>query len=175
MSTAISAGLRTGRWEFVSSLTSAGFAVRELGVKTVSGQFPVQAAWVDVDASGRPVAVHASLDVAGVDTGNARRDRDLRKPGLLDTAQYPTLTFDGGPAQRTSDTEWVVPGRLTGHGASVELTLHVETTSMRDDHIALRAITELDRRELGVTAPRVLIGRRIGVHIDATFAAPARR
>ncbi|HEU5267995.1 MAG TPA: YceI family protein, partial [Jatrophihabitans sp.] len=75
----------------------------------------------------------------------------------------------------TGDAEWVVPGRLSGHGASVELTLQVQTTSMSTGQIALRALTELDRRALGVTAPRILIATRIAVHIDATFTAPAPR
>jgi polyisoprenoid-binding protein YceI len=168
------ATVRTGRWEFVSSLTCAGFAVRNFGVKTVRGQLPVRSARVDVDESGRPSGVHATLDVAGIDTGNARRDRDLRGPRLLDVAQYPMITFDSSAIEQVGDTEWVVTGRLAGHGTHVEVSMQVQVTSTRDGGIAVRAVTEFDREALGVTAPRFLIGRRIAVDISATFRTAAR-
>jgi polyisoprenoid-binding protein YceI len=167
------ATVRTGRWEFVSSLTCAGFAVRNFGVKTVRGQLPVRSAWIDVDESGRPAGMHATVDVAGIDTGNARRDRDLRGPRLLDVAQYPVLTFDSSAIERVGDTEWIVTGRLAGHGMHVEVSMQVQITSTHDGGIAVRAVTEFDREALGVKAPRFLIGRRVAVDISAAFSAAA--
>jgi polyisoprenoid-binding protein YceI len=164
--------LRTGRWQFVSSLTSARLAVRNFGVKTVHGQLPVLEAWVDVDASGRPTAVHATLDLAGLDTGNARRDRDLRAPRLLDTAKYPTVTFDAAAPTQVGETEWTVAGRLTGRATAADLTLQVRVAPPRDGQVGVHAVTELDRCALGVTAPRLLIGRRVAICVDATFTAP---
>ncbi len=163
--------VRPGRWEFVGSLSSAGFAVRNFGFKTVRGQLPVRAARVDVDESGRPTAVHATLDVAGIDTGNARRDRDLRGRRHLDTAQYPVLTFAAASVEQVGDTEWVVAGRLAGHGASVDVSMQARVTATREGGIAVSAIGEFDRRALGIDAPRFLIGRRIAIDINAVFSA----
>jgi polyisoprenoid-binding protein YceI len=164
--------LRAGRWQIVSSLSCAGLAVRNFGVKTVQGRIPVLDAWVDVDASGRPTAVHATLDLAGIDTGNTRRDRDLRAPRLLDTAKYPTVTFDGAAPKQVGVEEWTVAGRLAARATSVEVTLQVRVTSAAEGQIGIHAVTELDRRDLGVTAPRFLIGRRVAICVDAAFTAP---
>jgi polyisoprenoid-binding protein YceI len=158
---------RTGRWELVPARTSAGFAVRSLGVAIVHGQIPVTAAWVDVDAAGRPKAVHAELDLTCIDTGNPRRDRDLRKPRLLDTAHHPALTFDGIAADTTID------GMLTGRAAT-RVSLDITSVTPSDaGMITAHATTAFDRVALGVRAPRFLIGRRIAVVIDVTFAPPS--
>lgn len=158
---------RTGRWELVPARTRAGFAVRSFGVATVRGHIPVTAAWVDIDASGRPTAVHAELDLNRIDTGNPRRDRDLRKPHLLDTARHPALTFDGAAAGTTVD------GLLTGRTAT-HVSLDITSAPPSDaGMVTAHATTTFDRAGLGVRAPRFLIGRRIAVLIDATFAPPS--
>jgi polyisoprenoid-binding protein YceI len=159
--------LRSGRWELVPARTSASFAVRSLGVVTVRGHIPVTAAWADVDAAGRPKAVNAELDLTRLDTGNPRRDHDLRKPHLVDTAHHPTLTFDGTAADTTVD------GVLTGR-ASARVSLDVTSITPSDTGmVTVHATTAFDRAALGVRAPRFLIGRRIAVVIDATFAPPS--
>jgi polyisoprenoid-binding protein YceI len=158
--------LRSGRWELVPARTSATFAVNNFGVATVRGQIPVTAAWVDVDAAGRPTAVHAELDLTRIDTGNQRRDHDLRKPRLLDTAHHPALTFDGTAAGM------IVDGVLTGR-APARVSLDVTSiTPGNAGTVTAHATTVFDRMALGVRAPRLLIGRRIAVVIDVTFAPP---
>ncbi len=161
--------LRTGRWELVPARTSACFAVRNFGLATVRGQIPVTAARVDVDAAGRPTAVHAELDLTRIQTGNQRRDRDLRKPGLLDTAHHPVLTFDG------IASGMIVDGVLTGLAAT-RASLDVTSVTCGDGGtITVHTTTELDRVALGLRAPRLLIGRRIAVVVDVTFAPPSAR
>ena len=159
--------LRAGRWELVPTRTSASFAVRNFGAATVRGQIPVTTAWADVDATGQPTAVHAELDLTRIDTGNPRRDRDLCKPRLLDTAQHPALTFDGIAAGG------IVDGVLTGRAAT-RVSLDITSVAPGDGGtITAHATTAFDRAALGVRAPRFLIGRRIAVVIDATFAPPS--
>lgn len=158
----------TRRWEVVSSLSSAGFAVRNLGVKTVRGQVPVRDAWVEVDAAGRPLALSATLDLAGIETGSARRDRDLAKPHLLDLARFPVLAFSGRAGEPDGE-RWQLPGTLTGHGASTAVVLAATVSEASGDEVRVRAVTAFDRRDLGVHAPRFMIGRRITVTIDAVL------
>ncbi|MGH8862300.1 MAG: YceI family protein [Jatrophihabitantaceae bacterium] len=157
----------TRRWTVVASLSCAGFAVRNLGIRTVTGRIPIRDASVDVEGGGRPVTVRADLDLAGIDTGNARRDRDLAKPRLLDTGKYPVLAF-AATAGSPDGTGWELPGVLTAHGASIDVVLAAEVLQ-RGDEVTVRARTWFDRRDLGVTVPRFFIGRRIDVTIDAVL------
>lgn len=155
------------RWNVMITLSCASFAVRNFGVKTVTGQIPIQEAWVDVDGADRPIAVHASLNMAAVSTGNARRDHDLAKPSLLDTARYGELVFTGGPGE-PGDGCWLVPGTLSGHGSSVEVELAV-TVQRSGAEVAIRATTSFDRRDLGIRAARFMVGTRIAVTVDAVL------
>ena len=173
MTHTIAGQLRTGRWQLVSSLSSASFTVRNFGALRVTGHVPITAAWVDIDDLGRPGRVHAELDLAGVDTGNVRRDRDLRTPRLLDTERFPGMTFTGAGQAPTADGVQL-PGRLTAHGRFVDLTLTAgPVREVQPDVLGVRATTEFDRRDLGITAPRFLIGAHIAVIIDAAFRRPA--
>ncbi|MGN6606365.1 MAG: YceI family protein [Jatrophihabitans sp.] len=169
--TASLTGLRTGRWTAASTLTSATFTVRHaLGLARVQGCVPVVDASVDVDASGRPAAVSATLDLTRIDTGNRRRDADLQQPRLLDTASAPTLTFAGRVV--TTDAGVEVVGRLAGRAAADVVLRVVEIDDGGDGgdgSVHVVATTRLDRRALGVRAPRVLIGRVVQIRLDLTF------
>ncbi len=173
MTGVLAAPLTTGRWDVLNTLSCARFAVRNLGWKTVRGSIPILEASLEVDHQGQPASVDAMLDVTGIDTGNSRRDRDLAKPRLLDTAQYPTLTFHGTRIE-TYGAGWKVTGRIDAHGAAADVVLDVTVLDGSDpNRVAVRASTSFDRRELGVRAPRFMIGRRIAVTVDAVLRRPA--
>lgn len=159
----------TGRWELVNSLSCAGFAVRNLGVKVVRGQVPIRYAWVDVDEHGQPIALRAELDLVGIDTSNARRDRDLRKPNLLGTDRFPALTFTfAGGAAKADDDTWLLPGRLAARGTEIDAVLAASSRA-DGDRVTVHATTTLDRRALNVRAPRLLIGAQVTVTIEAVL------
>ena len=162
--------LRAGRWEHDASTSRATFTVRDFGFMTVRGSVPIVSAAVDVDENGAPVAVYATLDLTGMATGHRKRDRDLQKPHLLDTGRHPRLSFTGSPVQRADG--WQVPGRLTGR-ATTDVTLDAHILDRSDSgELTVRAACTLDRRKLGVRAPRLLIGRYVAVRIEAAFAPP---
>ena len=137
----------------------------------VRGWVPITSAAVDVDETGAPRSVRAQLDLASIDTGNPRRDRDLRKPKLLDLDQHPRLTFVAG-APIPVDGGWTATGTLTARGTQVPITLRVAVTGSGDD-LVVTATGVLDRSTLGMRVPRFVIGLRVRFHVVATFVAPA--
>ena len=159
------------RWELMTSLSSAGFTVRNLG-RTVRGQVPIRSASVEVDGVGRPISVHAELDLGSIDTAHARRDRDLRKPHLLNSDRFPTMTFTSTNVE-AHDDGWLLSGPLAARGAEIDVTL---TTTVRHDgeHVTVHGTAVFDRRALGIRAPRLMIGRRIEVAIDAVLRPAAQ-
>lgn len=163
-----------GRRQIVTTLSSAGFSVRSLGLTTVTGTVPITSAWVDVDTRGAPASVHATLDLASLDTGNPRRDGHLRSPSLLDLERHPTLRFCGRPTR--TDRGWTLYGTVEAHGASTRILLEASVSEGADGSTTVRASGTLDRRDLGVRAPRFLIGRRVEVHLDVMLVpAPEGR
>jgi polyisoprenoid-binding protein YceI len=166
MTTTASAELTAGRWSVDLARSTATFRVANLG-RTVTGTVPITAGALDVDAAGNPTAITGTLDLAAIHTGNKRRDKDLRKPSLLDLDQHPTMTFVADTIT-VSPEGWAVTGWLTARGVTVLLRGTAEL-STEDGSVALTAHTRLDRRSFGVRAPRFLIGHGVDITVTATI------
>lgn len=168
----------TTRREMIPGLCRAQFSVRNLGCNTVTGDVPVTAGWVEAAADGTPLAVQASLDLGSLTTGNARRDRDLRKPSLLDLDRWPTLVFAGRPEPHADEPDagephaqgWSVRGTLEAHGASLPITLAATAVTGADGVATIQASGEFDRRDLAIRAPRIIIGRRVRVRLEVAVS-----
>ena len=158
-------GIPTGRW-VLHTPSTAIFRVRNLGVKTVQGSVPICS--TEASVADGACSVHAELDLSRIHTGNTKRDADLAKPKLLDTARFPTMTFVGsGP--------WALPGAqpMTGafaaHGHSIELELSCTVERRGEHELAVHGGGGFDRLDLGIKAPSFMIGRRIDVELSVLF------
>ena len=131
-----------------------------------------------MDTSASPTGVAAGVPVGRwtIDPGNsaaefanAKRNRDLRGHRLLDTEQFPDLTFTATEV-RANEDGWLLTGSMTAHGATIPLTLDVTlTTGPTNGQFTVHATTTFDRRDLGIKAPRLVIGHDVRIQIDAQF------
>ncbi|MDQ3715394.1 MAG: YceI family protein [Actinomycetota bacterium] len=155
-----------GTWTLAGP-TVAGFNVGNLG-KRVRGTIPVSSAHFEIREDGSVRDVHAVLDIASIDTGHAKRDSDLRKPGLLDLNNHPQMTFDAAEVVALKDG-WTVNGLLTVKGTTREITLDVTVEQPSEGTARVRMNGRLDRRHYGIKAPRFLIGALVDLQIEAVF------
>jgi polyisoprenoid-binding protein YceI len=140
--------------------------------KTVVGTVPVLSGSVQVTADGEPVQVAAELDLAGVETGNARRDRDLRGHRFFHVERGATLHVTAGLARPDGEGRWVLTGELVLHTVRCPVELTAELVSLAGDRAVVRATTSLDRRDVGIDVPQLMVGRRVDVVVDAVLRAP---
>ncbi|MGW6443391.1 YceI family protein [Lentzea sp. NPDC055074] len=162
--------LAAGVWHADVRRSTASFQVGNLGRKT-HGTVPVTAGTVEVGTDGALLSVHGVLDLGAISTGNAKRDLDLRKPGLLDLDRYPTMTFTS-TSVRTVGGGWHVTGALAARGTETVLDGTVALSS-RDGQVVMTATARLDRRTLGIRAPGFLIGRYVDITVTAVVAHSA--
>jgi polyisoprenoid-binding protein YceI len=165
MTTTSPAGLVVGRWVLDVASSTATFHVASLG-RTVTGTVPFIEGTVDTGPDGLPSAITGSLDLGAIDTGNARRDADLRKPRFLDLDTHPTMAF-AADTVTAAPAGWTVAGRLSARGSSVRLTGDV-AVSRQDQSATLTGHTRVDRRALGIRAPRIMMGRQVDITVTAT-------
>lgn len=165
-------GATATTWEVDTSRATAAFSVGNLGVRQVSGTVPVLDGVVTTDGHGGVLALRARLDATGVDTGHARRDRDLRAHGLLAVEQVPTWSFVSEAVTVDGDG-WLVTGVLTVRRPCPVQVRVAAAQPLPDGGLRVRATTSLDRRDAGVRAPRVLVGRHVDVALDVVLR-PAR-
>lgn len=142
--------------------SSAGFAVKHMMVSTVRGEITLASGTVSFDEKN-PAAtkVEAALDIATVNTGNAKRDEHLKSADFFDAAKFPQITFKSRKAWKQG-SNLAVLGDLTIHGVTKEVTLTVEqpTAELKDAWGLLRrgatATTTINRKDFGLAYNSVL-------------------
>jgi len=122
--------------------------------------------------------VAASIDVAGIDTREPKRDEHLRSPDFLDVAKYPTITFASTKIEQISKDRFKVTGDLTMRGVKKPVILEVQGTPapMKDPFgntkLGGTATTTINRQDFGVAwskkldAGGVVVGDDVDITID---------
>lgn len=157
-----------GRWSAVPEHSEARFHVRDKLVATVHGRMPVEDGGAFVSDDGDVVEAWVEVSVAGIATGNAHRDNDLRKPRLLDAVAHPRVRVEATRAVSTT-TGWTARGYLSANEGRAPLDLTATTVATSGDEIRVRVTGRLDRAPLGIKVPSLIIGRFIDVDAELTF------
>jgi polyisoprenoid-binding protein YceI len=147
------------------------------GLFTVHGTFRLRSGQVTIAAEPGGSSVRASIDADSYASGNAKRDADVRSPGLLDARGFPDIVFTGRGAHRDG-ADWVVAGSVTAHGTPVPAQVRVTGVSgaRTGGEAAIRflATARLDRASFGVTRKKGMVGRTVTVVIETVGQRPER-
>lgn len=159
----------TGVWTAVPEACRAGFRVRDKLVGVVAGTIPVRSGVVQVGAAGDVRSARLELDVTGIATGNAHRDRDLRKPRFLAAGEHPILVVEAGPAPFGAAGNWDLTATVTVRGAAAPVDLMVVLDSADPATAGVRVTGRLDRTPLGLRVPAFIVGRIVELDVHLAF------
>ena len=142
-------------WRIDPLHSSAQFSVRHMIISTVRGQFGGVKGAVLFDAKNpASSSVEATIDCAIINTGEPKRDADLKSAEFFDVKRYPVMTFKSKTVTAVSQGKLKVTGDLTINATSREVILDVEgpTPPIRDDRekIGVSAVTKVSRKEFGI-------------------------
>ncbi len=169
----------TATWQIDPAHTAAGFSVRHLMIATVRGQFKGVTGtvlWDDQDINNSTVDV--TIDANTVDSGEAKRDADLKSANFFDVKNYPTITFKSTKIEKISAGKMKVTGNLTIHGVTKQVVLDVEGPSgaVKDPwgntRVALNASTTVNRLDYAVKwnakmdSGGMVVGDDVNINID---------
>jgi len=169
----------TATWQIDPAHTAAGFSVRHMMIATVRGQFKGVTGtvlWDDQDINNSTVDV--TIDANTVDTGESKRDGDLKSANFFDVKNYPTITFKSTKIEKISAGKMKVTGNLTIHGVTKQVVLDVEGPSgaVKDPwgntRVALNATTTVNRTDYGVKwnakmdSGGMVVGDDVNINID---------
>ncbi len=176
---AVPAPAATTTWQIDPAHTAAGFSVKHMMIATVRGQFKGIAGtviWDDQDINKSTVDV--TIDANTIDTGEPKRDADLKSANFFDVAHYPTITFKSTKIEKISAGKMKVTGNLAIHGVTKQVVLDVEGPSgaIKDPwgktRVALNATTTVNRMDYGVKwnanldGGGVVVGDNVNISID---------
>jgi polyisoprenoid-binding protein YceI len=166
--------IAAGTWTIDVARAEAAFVARQLGgLNTVDGTIAVTSGTLEIDATGSPVRLAACLDPAAIDTGNPRRDKDLRGRRFLDVAAFGTMEVVASEFVRTADG-WRTDAVLRVRGREVTLRLDARTPDGTPSAQRLRVTgtARLDRRTIGIRVPGFMVGRYVDIAVSAQLTRP---
>jgi len=162
-----------GRYALDPARTTVRADVKAMfGLFTVHGTFRLKDGQVSIAAEPGESSVRASLDAASYASGNAKRDADVRSPGLLDARGFPDIIFTGRGARRDG-ADWLLTGSVTAHGTPVQAQVRVTGVSgvradgQAPEFVRFQATARLDRTSFGITRKKGMVGRMVTVVIEA--------
>ncbi|MFI1510269.1 YceI family protein [Streptomyces sp. NPDC020597] len=170
-----------GTWKADPAHSEIAFCVRHLMISKARGRFTDFDVTIVTGEDLLDSSVTATVDLASVDTGNARRDDHLRTADYLQVEKYPTMDYRSTGIRRSEDC-WIIDGELTLHGVTRQVPLAVEVNGFGTDQwggqrAGFSATAEIDRCDFDIDisvpldAGGVAVGSKvwIGLEIQAVL------
>ena len=166
------------KWKLDVPKTNVDFEVAYLGKGMVEGEFHKMDGSINYDMKNPSATkINFTVDTNSVDAGGNLRNSFLRRKELLNTSQYPTMTFVSKSVKMVSAKEASVTGNFTVLGQTKPLTVKVVLSEVTNDPVTRQPIINfkatgiIDRYTYGVTAfPRV-VGNMIPLDITGKLIA----
>lgn len=113
-------------WKVDPAHTEVGFEVRHFFSKVhgVFHDFSGTIAFDEADPSA--IKVDASVNATSVDTGNEKRDADLRSADFFEVDKHPTFAFKSTKVLRAGKNKFKITGDLTLHGVTKPVVFDAE-------------------------------------------------
>ena len=125
----------SGNYAVDKTHTNIGFKVSHMGISLVVGRFNTFDGQFNFEPNGES-SVSIDVEIASVDTNNARRDRHLRSADFFDASRFPNMTFRSSNV--TYDAEGnpsTITGALSFHGVENTVTFEVAPVGAAVDQL----------------------------------------
>ncbi len=165
-------------WQADAAHTHVGFSVSHL-FTSVQGRFSEFEATIAFDPDDpRKAVVKATVQVASINTDNAKRDKHLRSRDFFDVEKYPVLKFESTEMKEWSGKKGKLAGSLSIHGVTKPVVFDVLYHGEGADpwgnvRAGFRATLTIDRKDYGLNWNEVLetggflVGDEVEIRIDA--------
>lgn len=166
------------KWKMDVPKTNVDFKVAYLGNGTIEGQFNKVNGSINYDMKNPTgTTINFTVNTHSIDAGGNLRNALLRRKELLNTEQYPTMTFVSKKVKMINPKEANVTGDFTVLGQTKPLTVKVTLANIENDPITrkptlkFRATGMIDRYTYGVTAFPSIVGNMIPLEISGKLVA----
>jgi polyisoprenoid-binding protein YceI len=115
------------KWNIDPDHSVAGFTIRHMMVTNIRGTVSGITGTILFDpAAIENSSVEASMPVAGLSTGNKKRDEHLMSTDFFEVERFPTITFRSTSVEKTGSKRGKITGDLTMHGVTRSVTMEAE-------------------------------------------------
>jgi polyisoprenoid-binding protein YceI len=175
------AAAATETFVFDKAHTQVGFQIRHFLTK-VEGRFRDYEGRIVIDRQNPTNSrVDVTIQAASIDTGNDRRDADLKSANFFEVDKYPTITFKSTKVTPNGKDLYLVTGDLTMHGVTKALVVPVRHTGFLNlgkmEKAGFEVIFPMNRKDFGITWNRTLDagGTMLGDDVQITVLVEANK
>jgi polyisoprenoid-binding protein YceI len=160
--------------------STVGFSVKHLVISSVPGRFTdFDGTIVYDDKDVTKSSVKVTIQAVSINTDNSHRDDDLRGPNFLDTAKYPTITFESKQVKKTPNG-LVAVGTLTIKDVSKEIelpfTINGKVRLGNSEHLGAEAGIQINRQDYHLTFNKMIeAGPMVGDDVKINLIVDAMR
>ena len=148
---------QTTSWHIDPLHSSAQFSVRHMMISTVRGHFGGVKGTVMLDEKNPSAdTVEATIDCTTINTGEAKRDSDLKGEEFFDVKKYPVMKFKSKRVEAAGPGKLKVTGDLTINATTRQVVLDLDgpTPPIKDtlNHIkvGVQGTTKVSRKAFGI-------------------------
>lgn len=162
-------------YEIDAAHSSVGFKVKHLSISNVIGNFGTFEGAFEFDvANVSASSVKAVIDVASINTSQAKRDAHLRDADFFDVSKFPKMSFVSKRIEVVDADDFKIHGDLTIRNVTkpVVLDAHYAGTAIGmqgEERNAFDAKVVINRKDFGLTWSKVLETGAIVVGDDVTI------
>jgi len=164
-------------WYIDPSHSQVNFSVKHMMVSTVRGRLGKLSGKLELDPKAPEKAdFEISVDVAGIDTGEPKRDGHLRSGDFFEAEKYPQIVFKSNAVFPKGEGRYTASGELTVKGVTRPASFEIELEGIGADaqggqHLGATATTSIDRTGFGLTwnmpVPNgVLVSEKVKIEVD---------
>jgi len=160
-------------WVIDPAYSTVEFNAKKLFFGTLKGRFTqIEGNIVLGELKSGNSSVEVAVKARSIDTGNKRRDAQLRSADVLEADRYPDIRFESTRVEPGTDRDTLrVTGALTIKGRSKEIVLDVDKldhSRSPDGQEVLYYSTRsgLDRLDFGIGKRLGLMGRSVKVTVN---------
>jgi polyisoprenoid-binding protein YceI len=164
------------QWRIDPLHSSAQFSVRHMMISTVRGQFGGVKGVMTYDPKNPAASsVEATIDCTTVNTGEPKRDSDLKTAEFFDVKRYPVMTFKSKRVDVAGAGKLRVTGDLTINAITHQVVLDVEgpTAPIRDtqgrEKIGVSGTAKVSRKEYGILYNPIMESGGVAVSDEVTI------
>ncbi len=166
---------QTSNWASDPAHSEVEFSIRHMGVSNVHGRFghvTATVVWNEADVTKSTVT--ATIDVAGLTTGESARDNHLKTDTFFDATKFPSAIFVSTSVAKSS-SGLTVTGNLTLKGVTKPVVLQVdgptgplENPMDHKQHAGYEATTTISRTAFGIGSsfPDAVLSDAVKLTID---------
>ncbi len=115
------------KWNIDPDHSVAGFTIRHLMIANIRGTLTGITGTILFDPAGiESSSVEASVPVAGISTGNKKREEHLMTADFFDAGRFPVMTFRSTSVEKTGSNRCKITGDLTLRGVKRSVTMEAE-------------------------------------------------